>query len=106
MGRFPVHLNTYVHNYNKQHPKDNNTMDPNRVIIDLPPETIILPSPGSLWSHRNGNVYEVLHIANEPNEPRYPISIVYRGTNGKVWVRRADDWHRSMTAVPTTTKET
>lgn len=54
---------------------------------------------GSLWRHRNGNLYMVLHIANLPNEERYPKSVVYRGADGNVWVRRYDDWHRSMTLV-------
>lgn len=52
---------------------------------------------GDVWQHTNGNLYTVLHIANEPDELRYPRTIVYQGPNGKVWARRADDWHRSMT---------
>lgn len=55
-----------------------------------------IPEPGSKWLHYNGTSYEVLYIANEPNDPRYPLTVVYRGPNGKVWARRADDWHRSM----------
>lgn len=38
--------------------------------------------PGELYRHRNGNVYQIIYIANEPNEDRY------KGENGKIWVRR------------------
>ena len=60
-----------------------------------------LPSiePGTNWVHRNGTVYEVVLLANLPNEDRYPLTVVYRGPNGALWARRADDWHRSMTSV-------
>lgn len=61
-----------------------------------------LPAPGQRWRHRNGNVYTVLLIANEPNEERYPKTVVYIGGNGRVWARRADDWQRSMTWLPDT----
>lgn len=54
------------------------------------------PKEKTLWEHRNGNVYEVLAITNLPNEDRYPTTIVYRGSNGNLWSRRADDWHRSF----------
>lgn len=58
------------------------------------------PAVGSQWEHRNGNTYTVLHIANKPDEPRYPKTVVYQGANGEVWARPADDWHRSMVAKP------
>lgn len=58
-----------------------------------------LPEVNSVWEHHSGRRYKVLHIANEPNDTRYPLSIVYQGTNGKIWVRVASDWHRSMTKV-------
>lgn len=66
-----------------------------------------MPVPGSLWRHYNGSVYSVLHIANEPNDERYPATVVYQGANGKVWARRLDDWHRSMTyqPIPTVPKQ-
>lgn len=74
---------------------------------------IEVPEPGSVWKHYNGAVYTVLHIANEPDDrlyrDRYPITVVYQGSNGKVWTRRADDWLRAMTfmappKVPTPTE--
>lgn len=60
------------------------------------------PDPGTRWRHRNGNIYTVLCIANEPDAARYPRTIVYRGENGKVWARLASDWHRSMTLIEET----
>ena len=59
------------------------------------------PKPGTIWRHRNGNLYTVLHIANGPDEERYPRTVVYQGENGLVWARRAADWHRSMTEIET-----
>lgn len=61
------------------------------------------PKPGSAWRHRNGAVYEVLMITNcESTRDEYPPTVVYRGIgNGKLWSRRLDDWHRSMTLVST-----
>ena len=58
-----------------------------------------LPKIGSRWKHYKGAFYTVLHIANEPNDDRYPATIVYQGDNQKVWARAAGDWHRSMTEV-------
>lgn len=59
-----------------------------------------LPDPGSRWQHRNGGLYTVEAIANLHGDERYPVTVVYRGENGLLWTRRADDWHRSMTAIP------
>ena len=58
-----------------------------------------LPEANSVWEHTNGNLYIVLMIANEhtADPEKYPVSVVYQGTNGNVWVRPANDWHRSMT---------
>lgn len=54
---------------------------------------------GSEWQHKNGNIYTVLCIANEPDDERYPKTIVYQGANGNIWARRYDDWNRSMTKI-------
>lgn len=60
------------------------------------------PAPGSQWQHHNGNLYEVLCIANEFSErPEYPPTVVYRGENGRIWSRLASDWARSMTPLHT-----
>lgn len=63
-----------------------------------------LPSPGSVWSHTNGNRYTVICIANEFTErpDQYPQTVVYQGENGRIWSRPVSDWARSMTLVSAT----
>lgn len=60
-----------------------------------------LPVIGSVWNHYNGNRYMVFAILNKDSEhqDKYPTLIAYVGSNGKIWARRADDWHRSMKPV-------
>jgi hypothetical protein len=64
------------------------------------------PAIGTRWRHRNGNIYVVIFIANEPGNDRYPRTVIYVGGNEKVWARRVDDWHRSMTLVPSIERNT
>ena len=56
---------------------------------------------GSRWRHYNGAEYVVTDIANtESKDPRYPPTVVYRGTvNQLIWCRPLKDWHRSMTRI-------
>lgn len=54
------------------------------------------------WNHYNGNTYKVIALANtegdiESKREKYPPIVVYQGSNNKIWARRLDDWHRSMT---------
>lgn len=72
--------------------------------LDGKPKTaaapVEVPKVGSAWRHKNGNAYRVVAIANDCDahfSERYPVTVVYQGENGKMWARRADDWHRSMT---------
>lgn len=58
------------------------------------------PEPGSFWQHHSGNLYRVLFIANDVENPRpdYPVTVIYETVhNGKKWAGRLDDWHRRMT---------
>jgi len=59
---------------------------------------IKIPEIGSIWQHYNGN-YKVIMIANEsttrPEE--YPITVIYQGENGKIWARKLENWHKSLT---------
>lgn len=57
------------------------------------------PAVGSFWRHRNGIVYEVTGYTNLHSvvHNRYPVMIVYRGNNGRVWSRPVTDWYRSFT---------
>lgn len=57
------------------------------------------PAIGSVWMHRNGNLYRVLFLTNGSDRPAtYPRTVVYEGENGARWSRPLADWHRSMTA--------
>jgi hypothetical protein len=60
-----------------------------------------IPEAGSVWRHRNGCEYRVIHLANfYSSDVRYPLSVVYQGmSNGKIWSRPMDQWHRSMNLV-------
>jgi hypothetical protein len=57
------------------------------------------PAPGSVWQHRNGNIYYVVSVTNLLDVERYPKTVVYQGANGRLWSRPADDWHRSFTPI-------
>lgn len=65
-----------------------------------------LPAIGSEWSHRNGNRYKVLLITNLHSEDlrKYPVTVCYRGPNGRTWSRRLNRWHGSMTLVSRATR--
>lgn len=61
------------------------------------------PQPGSFWQHHSGNLYRVLFIANDVDDPKsdYPPTVIYETvSNNKKWAGRLDDWHRRMTLQP------
>lgn len=68
-------------------------------------ESLTPPAVGSIWRHRNGNLYRVEEIGNaesvaDGRADKYPPTVWYRNTaNNKPYNRRVDDWHRSMTLV-------
>jgi hypothetical protein len=54
------------------------------------------PKVGSVWTHSNGGVYEVIAIANLLDTERHFKSVIYRNVKTKtVWTWRADDWHHN-----------
>lgn len=57
--------------------------------------------PGSIWEHRNGDIYAVILLANlnATRTGEYPVTIVYTGADGQVWSRPLSRWNRSMTEV-------
>ena len=55
---------------------------------------------GSVWKHNNGNIYKVLLLANtESKRDEYPITVVYRGSNGFIWAKTQDNFLAKMTEV-------
>lgn len=58
------------------------------------------PAEGSLWHHRNGLLFKVLMVVNEPNNAKYPQIVVYEGVhNGKRWGKSLATWYASMVKV-------
>lgn len=81
-----------------------NLLKTHMLVPKIPPADtakLQLPDMWSLWRHRNGRAYRVTGIANANsiNPDAYPVSVVYEGSNGKVWCRPLRDWHRSMTLI-------
>ena len=68
-----------------------------RAEVERPTSDAPVPTPGDCWAYYNGTPYRVLHIANLPDNPWYPQTVVYQGSNGRIWSRPLSDWHRSMT---------
>ncbi len=62
---------------------------PNKQVVEV-------PKLKSKWLHTNGVQYKVIHIANLENTIKYPLTVVYKGKNGKVWTRVLSDWYRSF----------
>jgi len=58
----------------------------------------------SVWKHNNGNIYTVIEITNLDSKDliKYPITVVYKGENGKIWSRPLIRWHGSFTKVTNT----
>lgn len=62
-----------------------------------------LPAPTDRYRHENGCEYTVECLANEGStRPEYPVTVVYRGDNGKVWTKTLDNFLAKMTFVPPT----
>jgi cellulase/cellobiase CelA1 len=55
-------------------------------------------SVGSKWEHENGIPYEVIMIANTYSKnTSYPITIIYKGENGKIWAKDLNNFLTRMT---------
>lgn len=59
-----------------------------------------LPEEKSLWTHHNGKEYRVVSIANQFSEDlvKYPIVVVYKGFNGRIWAKTLANFLIAMTA--------
>jgi hypothetical protein len=60
-----------------------------------------MPDIGSVWTHNNGNTYMVFGLANlhaqEQNRDKYPIVVLYIGSNGYIWAKSAENFVKSAT---------
>jgi len=66
---------------------------------EIKKEIMKIPTIKSKWRHTNGIKYKIIAIANETNTEKYPITVVYKGKNGKIWSRFLSDWYRSFTEI-------
>ena len=75
------------------------TFETPKEVTPVPRVNPHIPDPGSVWVHKNGNEYTVLMLTNQCSERQeeYPTTVVYQGSNGRVWSRPLVDWFRSMT---------
>lgn len=64
---------------------------------------MIAVKKNQVWMHNNGNKYTVIGFANEytSNPTKYPVTVIYRGHNGRVWSRPLEDWHHSFIYIDT-----
>lgn len=61
-----------------------------------------IPEIGSIWRHKNGNLYRVVLITNTEStrQDEYPTTVSYENIHNKtLWSRAYARWHGSMTAV-------
>ena len=62
--------------------------------------TYYIPVIGAKYQHINGNIYRVIQIANEGSlRPEYPPTVVYEGTNGKIWCKPMSNFITKMKRV-------
>ncbi len=60
----------------------------------------MIPKIGTRYRHHNGNIYEVLLIANtDSDREEYPVTVVYRGNNGKIWAKTLKDFNAKMSLI-------
>ena len=73
-----------------------------------PAPVVPLPTPGSLWKHKNGNHYVVRFLTNDGGLRKgHPVDVVYytqgyENDPAKQWSRRLRDWSRSFTFIEAT----
>jgi hypothetical protein len=58
----------------------------------------ITPKLGSKWTHHNGLEYTVILIANTGHaNPKYPVTIIYKGENGNIWAKPVNNFYENLT---------
>lgn len=52
-----------------------------------------IPQIGTQWKHKSGKLYEVVIVTNEQaTKVDYPITVVYKDSEGYIWSRTLDKW--------------
>jgi hypothetical protein len=65
----------------------------------LPPEDQ-WPAPGEVWLHRKGAEYTVIDVTSKPDPEKaekFPVTVFYRGPDGRKWPRELTSWMKSFT---------
>lgn len=65
-------------------------------------EIYAIPQAGSTWQHRDGDVYTVIDCTSQPDAEKadkFPMTVFYRGPDGRKWARTLDSWRASFTFV-------
>jgi hypothetical protein len=71
-------------------------LDEQRRMFGVVPTRLI----DSIWQHKSGAFYRIMHIANHENTSALPLTVVYYNvTTDEVYAGRADDWERRMTNI-------
>lgn len=59
-----------------------------------------IPKLQERYRHLNGNEYTVIMLANlDSARPEYPITIVYQGSDGRVWAKDLNNFYKKMSRV-------
>lgn len=59
-----------------------------------------IPSKGDSYRHTNGNIYKIILIANKHSKnAKYPITVIYTGTNNRIWAKSLSNFTYTMTQV-------
>lgn len=61
-----------------------------------------LPVAGQRWLHRKGDVYTVVHVTSEPEDHKaheFPVTVIYRGPDGRTWPRTLESFLKSFTLI-------
>lgn len=61
-----------------------------------------LPKPGSVWRHHSGTEYTVIDVTDEPDAEKadkFPVTVFYRGPDGRKWPRKLPSFLASFTHV-------
>jgi len=61
-----------------------------------------MPKPGSVWRHHSGTEYTVIDVTSEPEShkaDKFPITVFYRGPDGRKWPRTIESFLASFTLV-------
>ncbi|MCG7598818.1 hypothetical protein MHM84_03405 [Halomonas sp. McH1-25] len=67
---------------------------------DKPYRESELPKVWESYRHKNGALYRVESVSNmDSGRPEYPVTVTYRGEDGRLWSKTLGEFLRKMTRV-------